>query len=85
LIKVARSGNSQDYPVSPNSKMKPIAWMVQRDFVGLASFVLALLNLTEVLFIGLFAGAVVSAATLVPEHLKLRRDLATGRVVPKPG
>lgn len=85
LIKVARSGNSQDYPVKPDSKMKPIAWMVQRDFVGLASLILAVANLTEVAFIGMFLGAVVSAVTLVPEHLQLRRDLATGRVVPKPG
>ena len=85
LIKVARSGNSQDYPVKPDSKMKPIAWMVQRDFVGLASLVMAVLNLTEVAFIGMFLGAVVSASTLVPEHLQLRRDLATGRVIPKPG
>lgn len=85
LIKVARSGNSQDYPVKPDSKMKPIAWMVQRDFVGLASLVLAVLNLTEVAFIGMFLGAVISASTLVPEHLQLRRDLASGRVVPKPG
>jgi len=85
LIKVARSGNSQDYPVKPDSKMKPIAWMVQRDFVGLMSLVLAVLNLTEVAFVGLFLGALASAATLLPEHLQLRRDLASGRVVPKPG
>jgi phosphatidylglycerophosphate synthase len=84
LIKVARSGNSQDYPVKKGGTLEPIAWVVQRDFVGLVTLVLAVLNLTEVAFAGLLIGSLGSAATLVPEHLQLRKDLASGRVVPKP-
>ncbi|MCA9673620.1 MAG: CDP-alcohol phosphatidyltransferase family protein, partial [Myxococcales bacterium] len=84
LIKVARSGNSQDYPVEKGGKLEPLAQLLHRDFIGLASLILAIANLTEVAYALLWLGAVVSAFILVPQHVKLRRDLAAGRVVPKP-
>lgn len=84
LIKVARSGNSQDYPVKKGGKLEPLAQLLHRDFIGLVVMVLAIANLTEVAYVGLFLGAVGSSVVLIPEHLQLRKDLAARRVVPKP-
>jgi len=83
LIKVARSGNSQDYPVKKGGKLEPLAQLLHRDFIGLVVFVMAIANITEIAYIGLCLGAVVSALVLIPEHIKLRKDLASGAIVPR--
>jgi phosphatidylglycerophosphate synthase len=84
LIKVARSGNSQDYPVKGGEMQKKLAQFLHRDFIGLATMIMAIFNVTEIAAVGMALGGIVSAITLVPEHLKLRKDLASGKVVPKP-
>ncbi len=84
LIKVARSGNSQDYPVKGGELQKKLAQFLHRDFIGLATMLMAIFNVTEIAAVGMAIGGVVSGATLLPEHLKLRRDLASGAVVPRP-
>lgn len=84
LIKVARSGNSQDYPVKGGELQKKLAQFLHRDFIGLATMVMAIFNVTEIAAVGMAVGGIVSGATLLPEHLKLRRDLASGAVVPRP-
>lgn len=84
LIKVSRTGNSQDYPV----KQGQLTWLSElthRDFIGLATFVLAVVNLNEIAYAMLAVGAVVSAVILFREHVQLREDLRAGRVVPRPG
>jgi phosphatidylglycerophosphate synthase len=84
LIKVARSGNSQDYPVSGGELKQKVAQLLHRDFIGLVTMFLAIFNVTEIAAFGMALGGVISGITLLPEHLKLRRDLASGKVVPKP-
>ncbi|HEU0037460.1 MAG TPA: CDP-alcohol phosphatidyltransferase family protein [Kofleriaceae bacterium] len=84
LIKVARSGNSQDYPVKKGGKLEVFAQLLHRDFIGLAVFIMAIFNILEVAYIGLCLGGIVSGLVLIPEHLQLRKDLASGKVVPKP-
>ena len=83
LIKVARTGNSQDYPVKKGG-LEWLAELTHRDFIGLASFIGCLLNLTEVVYGLLWVGAIVSSSILIREHLQLRRDLKSGAVVPRP-
>lgn len=53
-----------------------LLYMVRRDFINLAAFGLTFLNLYPVIYIGMFAGGIVAAIVIVPEHLKLRRQLA---------
>jgi phosphatidylglycerophosphate synthase len=84
LIKVARSGNSQDYPVKGGDLQKKLAQLLHRDFIGLGSMILAIANLTEIAAIGIAFGGVVSGTTIMIEHVQLRRDLKSGKVVPKP-
>lgn len=50
-------------------------YMIRRDFINLAAFGLTFLNLYQVIYIGMLAGNVVAAIVIVPEHLKLRRQL----------
>ena len=84
LAKVARSGNSQDYPVKKGGKLAGLAQLTHRDFIGLGSLILAIANLTEVAYVGICLGGFVTGVLLFPEHLALRKDLASGAVVPKP-
>jgi phosphatidylglycerophosphate synthase len=84
LIKVARSGNSQDYPVTGGETQKKLAQFLHRDFIGLATMIMAIFNVTEIAAVGMALGGVISGTTLLREHLQLRRDLASGAVVPKP-
>ncbi len=83
LVKVARSGNSQDYPVSGGETKKKVAQLLHRDFIGLVTMFLAIFNVTEIAAVGMALGGVISGLTLLPEHLQLRRDLASGKVVPR--
>jgi len=83
LIKVARSGNSQDYPVKGGEMQKKLAQFLHRDFIGLATMIMAIGNVTEIAAVGMAVGGIVSGATLFREHLKLRRDLTSGAVVPR--
>ena len=83
LAKVARSGNSQDYPVKQGGKLAGLAQLTHRDFIGLGSLVLAIANLTEIAYVGICLGGFVTGVLLFPEHVRLRKDLASGAVVPK--
>jgi len=50
-------------------------YMIRRDFINLAAFGLTFLDLYPVIYIGMFVGNVVAAIVIVPEHLRLRRQL----------
>ncbi len=83
LIHVSRTGNSQDYPVKKGG-LEWLAQVTHRDFICAGVLVLAIADLNEIAYAGLGLGGVVSAAILMREHLQLRRDLASGKVVPRP-
>jgi phosphatidylglycerophosphate synthase len=80
LVVVAGSCNSQDYPTTRGGILEPLRVMVRRDVINLASVVLLAFGLSELVFAGMAAGSVVTAAVLIPQHLALRRALASGAV-----
>ncbi len=50
-------------------------YMIRRDFINLAALVIALFNGYAVIYGGIWLGTVVAALIVVPEHLRLRRQL----------
>jgi phosphatidylglycerophosphate synthase len=52
-----------------------LLYMIRRDFINLAAFALTFANLYGVIYAGIFVGNIVAAVVIVPEHLKLRRQL----------
>lgn len=50
-------------------------YVIRRDFINLAAFVLALFNAYAVIYTGIFAGAIVSGTIIAREHLRLRGQL----------
>lgn len=52
-----------------------LLYVIRRDFINLAAFALAFANLYQVIYGGIWIGAVVAALVIVPEHVKLRRQL----------
>jgi phosphatidylglycerophosphate synthase len=52
-----------------------LLYMIRRDFINLAAFGLTFLNLYWFIYGGIFVGNIVAALVIVPEHLKLRRQL----------
>jgi phosphatidylglycerophosphate synthase len=51
-------------------------YMIRRDFINLAALIVALFNGFAIIYGGIWLGTVVAAAIIVPEHLRLRRQLA---------
>ncbi len=52
-----------------------LLYMIRRDFINLAAFALTFANLYGVIYAGIFVGNIVAAVVIVPEHLRLRRQL----------
>lgn len=50
-------------------------WMIRRDFVNVAAWALTFANLYQVIYGGILTGAVVAGLIVIPEHLRLRRQL----------
>ena len=50
-------------------------YVIRRDFINLAAFILALFNLYAVIYTGIFVGAIVSGAIIAREHIRLRAQL----------
>jgi phosphatidylglycerophosphate synthase len=50
-------------------------YMIRRDFINLAALIIALFDGYGVIYGGIWLGTVVAAAIIVPEHLRLRRQL----------
>lgn len=72
LIVVAHSGNSQDYPTSSGGWLDYLRLIIKRDFINLGSVFLAIAGLTNIIFFGIFLGAVGTALVLIPQHIALR-------------
>ncbi|MBK9030318.1 MAG: CDP-alcohol phosphatidyltransferase family protein [Myxococcales bacterium] len=87
-IFVIKSSNNQDYtnvlgigPGQGETTQRSIGrviadWasqIVRRDFIDAAALVLALVNLPEILAVGLAAGAVVTVIIVIPTHFKIVR------------
>jgi hypothetical protein len=51
-------------------------YMIRRDFINLASLVLAFFNLFAVIHVGIWAGTIVAGAITIPAHFRLLRQLA---------
>jgi phosphatidylglycerophosphate synthase len=51
-------------------------YMIRRDFINLASLVLAFFNLFAVIYVGIWAGTIVAGAITIPAHFRLLRQLA---------
>lgn len=51
-------------------------YMVRRDFINLGAFVVALFNGYGVIYGGIWLGTIAAGAVIVPEHVRLRRQLA---------
>ncbi len=51
-------------------------YMIRRDFINLAALAVALFDGYVVIYAGIWLGTVVAAAIIVPEHLRLHRQLA---------
>ncbi len=51
-------------------------YMIRRDFINLAALVVAAFNGYVVIYAGIWLGTIVAGAIIVPEHLRLRRQLA---------
>ena len=64
LAKIARAGNSQDYPVKQERQARRPRALTHRDFIGLGSLILAIANLTRSR----------TGVPLFPEHLRLRKE-----------
>lgn len=56
-----------------------VLYVIRRDFINLAAFLLAFANLYSVIYGGIWLGAAVAAAIILPEHLRLRRQIAEVR------
>ena len=92
-IFVIKSSNNQDYTnvlgVGPGQKAATRSigriisdWgmqIVRRDFIDLAAFVLALVNLPEVIAVGLALGGIVGLIVVIPTHIKIVRSRAAAR------
>ena len=50
-------------------------YMIRRDFINLAAFGLTFLNLFEIIYGTMWVGGIVAALIVIPEHLRLRRQL----------
>ena len=50
-------------------------YVIRRDFINLAAFVLSLFNAYAVIYAGIFAGSIVSGSIIAREHLRLRSQL----------
>jgi phosphatidylglycerophosphate synthase len=50
-------------------------YVIRRDFINLAAFVLALFDAYHVIYIGILAGSLVSGTIIAREHLRLRGQL----------
>jgi phosphatidylglycerophosphate synthase len=51
-------------------------YMIRRDFINLAALLVALFNGYVVIYAGIWLGTIVAGAIIVPEHLRLRRQLS---------
>lgn len=51
-------------------------YMVRRDFINLAALIVALFDGYAIIYAGIWLGTVAAGAIIVPEHLRLRRQLA---------
>jgi phosphatidylglycerophosphate synthase len=51
-------------------------YMVRRDFINLGAAVVALFNGYAVIYAGIWLGTIAAGAVIVPEHVRLRRQLA---------
>jgi phosphatidylglycerophosphate synthase len=52
-----------------------LAFVVRRDFINLGALVIALFDAYRLLYTLMFIGGVATAVIIVPEHLRLRRQL----------
>ena len=96
-IFVIQSSNNQDYTaalgVGPGQAVEGdkrkwtrvaadwAAQIVRRDFMDIAVLVLALVDLPEIGFVGLVAGAAIGLGVVIPTHLKIVRALRSGALV----
>jgi phosphatidylglycerophosphate synthase len=81
LVVVSKTGNSQDYPTPSGGVWEPARLLIRRDVINAGALVFAVAGHIEILFgISCFV-AVVTAAVLVPEHLRLR--LSRRRAAPE--
>ncbi len=78
LIVVAKSGNSQDYPTSSGGWLDYLRLVIKRDFINLAAVFLAIAGLTQLTYVLICLGAVVTALILIPQHIALRWQLRNG-------
>lgn len=53
-----------------------VLYMIRRDFINLGALALAFFDLYVVIYGGIWLGTIVAAVIVVPEHLRLRRQLA---------
>lgn len=49
--------------------------VIRRDFINVAALAAALVDAYLVVYVGMLAGGVIAAIVIVPEHLRLRRQL----------
>jgi hypothetical protein len=49
--------------------------MIRRDFINVAALGLTFLDLFQVIYGGMWIGGVVATLIILPEHLRLRRQL----------
>ena len=67
----------------PASKLPPFVqqlgvlalYVIRRDFINLAALGLTFLDLFDVIYGGMWIGGIVAAVIIIPEHLRLRRQL----------
>ena len=52
-----------------------VLYIIRRDFINLAAFVLTLFNAYDVIYVGILAGAVVSGLIVTREHIRLLGQL----------
>jgi phosphatidylglycerophosphate synthase len=53
-----------------------VMYMIRRDFINLASLFISFANGFEIIYGGIWLGTVVAAIIVVPEHVRLRRQMA---------
>ncbi|HEX5060619.1 MAG TPA: CDP-alcohol phosphatidyltransferase family protein [Kofleriaceae bacterium] len=51
-------------------------YMIRRDFINLAAMIVAFFDGYVVIYAGIWLGTIVAGAIIVPEHVRLRRQLA---------
>ncbi len=98
-IFVINSSNNQDYTralqIGPGVRAagKRTVWQVasdwgaqiiRRDFIDLGVLALAIFHVSEVSFVMLSVGAIVTVGVVIPTHLKIVKGLRTGRIVRVP-